>query len=54
MNLKEKVRDLVSKFELLTKDEVELLVEKTIVDTFDKGTLLLKGRANPDQMLYVG
>jgi CRP-like cAMP-binding protein len=42
MNLKEKVRDLVSKFELLTKDEVELLVEKTIVDTFEKGTLLLK------------
>jgi CRP-like cAMP-binding protein len=53
MNLKEKVRDLISKFELLDTDEVELLVEKTIIDTFEKGTLLLKEGQIPTKCYMV-
>lgn len=42
MNLKDKIRALVSKFELLKNEEIELLVEKTIANTYKKGTVLLK------------
>ena len=42
MNLKEKVRGLISKFELLNNEEIELLVEKTTANIFKKGTVLLR------------
>ncbi len=42
MSLKEKIRALISKFELLNKEEIEIIVQKTIVDEFKKDTLLLK------------
>lgn len=42
MTEKGKIRELVSKFELLKKDEVELIVEKTIVEVFKKDRFLLK------------
>jgi CRP-like cAMP-binding protein len=42
MNLKEKVRAIISNFQMLNKEEIEILVEKTIVVEFKKGTLLLK------------
>lgn len=42
MILKEKIRALISKFPLLNQEEIEILVEKTVVDQFKKGTLLLK------------
>lgn len=40
--MKEKIRGLISKFELLNNEEIELLVEKTTTNTFKKGTFLLK------------
>jgi len=42
MNLKEKIRSLISKIGILNKQEIELILEKTLIDTFEKGTLLLK------------
>jgi len=42
MILKEKIRAMISKFALLNKDEIEIIVETTIVDNFKKGTLLLR------------
>lgn len=42
MNLKEKVKAIISKIEILSEEEIEVLVEKTIVDEFEKGTLLLR------------
>jgi CRP-like cAMP-binding protein len=33
---------MISQIEILNKDEVDLIVEKTIVDVFEKGTFLLK------------
>jgi CRP-like cAMP-binding protein len=53
MNLKEKVRAMISKFELLNKEEVEIIVEKTIVDAFKKGTLLLKEGQIPTKCYMV-
>jgi len=53
MNLKEKIRTLVSQIEILNEEEVELIVEKTIVDAFKKGTLLLKEGQIPTKCYMV-
>ena len=53
MILKEKIRALISKFELFSKEEVELLVEKSVVDTFEKGTILLKEGQIPTKCYMV-
>lgn len=53
MNLKEKIRSLVSNFEMLRSHEVELIVEKTIVDAFKKGTILLKEGQVPSKCYMV-
>lgn len=53
MNLEEKIRDLISKFELLNKEEIEIIVEKTIVDKFEKGTILLKEGQIPTKCYMV-
>ena len=42
MDLKKKIRDMVSKFDLLNKEDIDIIVETTIVDSFEKGTVLLK------------
>ncbi len=42
MTPRKKFRNLANKFPILTKEEVDILVEKTIVDEFKKGTTLLK------------
>ena len=42
LNLKEKVRALISQFPILTKEEVALIVDKTVVKSFKKGKILLK------------
>lgn len=42
MDLTGKIRNCIRQFEILTPQEVELLVEQTIADQFVKGTLLLK------------
>lgn len=42
MNPKEKIRHLISKFPILTKEEVTLIVEKTVVKEFKKGEILLR------------
>ena len=42
MHLQEKVRAIVSQIEILTKEEIEIIVDITIVDSYKKGTILLK------------
>ena len=42
MNPKEKIRTLISKFPILTNKEVTLIVEKTVVQEFKKGEILLR------------
>lgn len=53
MSLKEKIRALISKFELLNKEEIEIIVQKTIVDEFKKDTLLLKEGQIPTKCYMV-
>ncbi|UII80073.1 Crp/Fnr family transcriptional regulator [Flagellimonas sp. CMM7] len=53
MVLKEKIRALISKFQILNKEEVEILVEKTVVDSFKKDTLLLKEGQIPTKCYMV-
>lgn len=53
MNLKEKIRMMISNFEMLNKEEVEIIVEKTIVDDFKKGTVLLKEGQIPTKCYMV-
>ena len=53
MDLKEKVRAIVSQIEILTKDEVETIVDITIVDSFTKGTILLKEGQIPTKCYMV-
>ncbi len=53
MKLKEKIKTLVSKFEILKSDEIDLIVEKTIVDEFKKGSLLLKEGQRPTKCYMV-
>lgn len=53
---KEKIRTLISKFKILNKEEIEILVEKTIFNEFKKGTVLLKEGQVPTKcyMVVVG
>lgn len=44
---------MVSKFEILNQEEVEIIVEKTIVDEFEKGTILLKAGQIPTRCYMV-
>ena len=53
MGLEEKIRAIISKFEILNKEEIELLVEKSIADVFKKGTLLLKEGQIPTKCYMV-
>lgn len=53
MNLTERVRAMVSQFEILNKEEIEIIVEKTIVDEFEKETLLLKEGQIPTKCYMV-
>ena len=53
MNLKEKIRTVVSKIEMLTPEEIETIVEITIVDSFKKGTVLLKEGQIPTKCYMV-
>jgi len=53
MNLKDKVKAIISKIEILNEAEIELLVEKTIVDEFEKGTLLLREGQIPTKCYMV-
>lgn len=53
MKLKEKIKSLVSNFQILTSDEVDLIVEKTIVDEFKKGCILLKEGQRPTKCYMV-
>jgi len=53
MDLKEKIRAMISKFKILNKEEVEIIVETTIVDEFEKGTLLLKEGQIPTKCYMV-
>lgn len=42
MELEGKIRALISSIEILNPEEIDLIVEKTIVDSFSKGTFLLR------------
>lgn len=53
MDLKERVKAMVSQFKLLNNEEVETLVEKTVVDEFEKGTLLLREGQVPTKCFMV-
>tara|TARA_R110002096_G_C14656612_1_gene727041 strand:+ start:8571 stop:9155 length:585 start_codon:yes stop_codon:yes gene_type:complete len=53
MNLKEKIRNLVSQFKLITKEEVNLIVEKTVVKEFKKGEVLLREGQIPTKCYMV-
>tara|TARA_R110001592_G_scaffold7591_1_gene42286 strand:- start:6567 stop:7148 length:582 start_codon:yes stop_codon:yes gene_type:complete len=53
VGLKEKLRTMISKFKILNKEEIETLVEKTIVHEFKKGTLLLREGQVPTKCFMV-
>lgn len=53
MNPKEKIKLLISNFGMLNQEEIELLVEKTVADEFDKGTVLLKEGQVPSKCYMV-
>ncbi|MFK7971253.1 MAG: Crp/Fnr family transcriptional regulator [Bacteroidia bacterium] len=53
MDLAEKVRALVSKFGMLSEAEIELIIDKTIVDFFSKDTVLLKEGQVPTKCYMV-
>lgn len=53
MNLKEKVRAIVSQIEILTLSEIDTIVDITIVDSFKKGTILLKEGQMPTKCYMV-
>jgi CRP-like cAMP-binding protein len=53
VDLKEKVRSMISNFDILNKKEIDLIVEKTIVDEFKKGTILLKQGQVPSKCYMV-
>ncbi len=53
MNLKEKVRAIVSRIEILTEEEIDILVDITIVDSYKKGTILLKEGQVPTKCYMV-
>ncbi len=49
MVLKEKIRGMLSKFEIL----IEIIIEKTVVDEFEKETLLLRAGQIPKKCYMV-
>lgn len=53
MNLKEKIRATVSRIEILTKEEIDIIVDITIVDSFKKGTILLREGQIPTKCYMV-
>lgn len=53
MNLEEKIRTLISKIKILNQEEIEILVNKTIVDSFEKGFILLKEGQIPTKCYMV-
>ena len=53
IELEDKIRTLISQFKLLNQDEIEVLVEKTIVDRFEKGTILLREGQVPTKCYMV-
>ena len=53
MNLKEKVRAIVSRIEILTAEEIDTIVDITIVDSFKKGTVLLREGQVPSKCYTV-
>ncbi len=53
MNLKEKIRTLISKFKILTKEEVALIVEQSVVKEFKKGEFLLREGQIPTKCYMV-
>ena len=53
MSLKDKIRSMLSNFEMLSSQERELIVEKTIVDAFKKDTILLKEGQVPSKCYMV-
>lgn len=42
MRQKEKIRTLISNFKMLNSQEIDLIVQKTIVEEFEKGAVLLR------------
>lgn len=53
MNLKEKIRITLNKIELLKKEEIEVILDKTIVDAFKKGAILLREGQIPKKCYMV-
>lgn len=53
MTLKEKIKSMVSNFKMLNQQEIDLIVEKTIVDEFQKGSVLLKEGQIPTKCYMV-
>ncbi len=53
MDLKQKLAEYIRNFNFLTEDEVQLIVESTIVKSFKKGTLLLKKGQVPDKCYMI-
>lgn len=53
MHLKEKIRALISKFKPLTHEEIDLIVEKTIVKEYKKGDILLRAGQIPTKCYMV-
>ena len=53
MILKEKIRNIISKIEILNQEEIDLIVDKTIVDAFKKGKILLRKGQIPTKCYMV-
>jgi len=53
MEVQDKIRAIISKVEFLKKDEIELVIKKTIVDIFKKGDVLLKEGQIPKRCYMV-
>ena len=53
MNLKEKVKTIVSQIEILTKEEIKTIVDITIVKSYKKGDILLKEGQIPTKCYMV-
>lgn len=53
MSLEEKIRVLISNFKILNEEEVEIIIEKTIVDEFKKGSILLREGQIPTKCYMV-
>lgn len=53
MDLKGKIRTMVSQMQVLTRGEIDLIVDKTIVDFFEKDTILLREGQIPTKCYMV-